>query len=549
MRTRGSRLRGALGLVLGGWLALAACDTTSPLPSPGPATATPPLPPAIPTLTVPPPTATRRPPATATVAPPVPTERPPAVPGTALTVPAPVTPPPTLPPAATQAGCPPGAHPTQAGLGDPYYPLLGNGGYDALHYTLVLTADVAANTLAGTATMTARATQALPAFDLDLSGLAVARVAVDGTPAPFARRGSELVITPTTALPAAAPFTTTVTYGGNPHPLTDGSNSPAAGWINTGDAIYVASEPAGASTWYPVNNHPCDKATYTMRITVPQAYTVAANGRLQQTIDHGAWHTFVWATRDPVASYLVTIDVARFDRQTATGPNGLPLRYYFPPGLPAAIRAGFQQTPDMIAFFSDRFGPFPFEAYGGVVAESNLGFALETQTLSLFGRSVGEGSTSESEVLAHELAHQWFGDSVSLADWQDIWLNEGFATYAQWLWLEHTSGPAALDQRIRQMYTVVQSQQPPPPGTPPPDDLFNLSVYLRGGLTLHALRLRVGDTAFFQILRTYAARYRYGNASTADFIAVAEQVSGQSLHPLFDSWLYAPQLPPLPPGG
>ena len=202
----------------------------------------------------------------------------------------------------------------------------------------------------------------------------------------------------------------------------------------------------------------------------------------------------------------------------------------------------------MIAVFSDLFGPYPFEAYGVVVANVELGFALETQTLSLFGRDILSPfnfGTRAEEVIAHELSHQWFGDSVTPARWQDIWLNEGFATYAEALWIEHEEGEEAFENYMRTLYAVISQPQFTAgaismPGVPPPGDLFNTSVYLRGGWTLHALRLEVGDDAFFEILRSYYDRFKYSNVTTQDFVNVAEEVSGQNLDNLFNRWLYQP---------
>jgi aminopeptidase N len=185
-----------------------------------------------------------------------------------------------------------------------------------------------------------------------------------------------------------------------------------------------------------------------------------------------------------------------------------------------------------------------------VVADRSLGYALETQTLSLFGRDLTSADpASVQTVIAHELAHQWFGDSVSPANWQDIWLNEGFASYAEWLWIEHIAGAQERDRIIVETYRQLDVRAPPPPGSPPRGDLFNDGVYRRGGMTLHALRLRLGDDTFFKILRAYAERYRHGNASTADFIAVAEETGGQELDPLFEGWLYDKRLPEIPEMG
>ena len=484
---------------------------------------------------------------------PLPTASPPATvttsPPPTLTLP-PTATLPTVPASPTQgiaaAACPQAGGTARAdSIGDPYYPQLGNAGYDAQHYTLELTADVAANTLSGTMTLAARATTDLTAFNLDFHGFTISAVSVNSSPATMRRAGDELTVEPAQALRGGTAFTVAVGYHGTPEPVLSPAVDIPLGWQATETGAYVVSEPAGAASWYPVNDHPCDKATYTFRITVPKPYSVAANGQLQDTHDNGPTTTYTWATRDPIASYLVTVDIGDFVQQTGAGPDGLPIRNVFPRNLAAQAARTFAPTADMIAYFSNRFGPYPFEAYGVVVIDADLGYALETQTLSLFGRDAVTGGGGSSEV-PHELAHQWFGDSVSVKSWKDIWLNEGFATYAEALWIEHTQGAAALDTHMRGMYRSVAGNHFAPPGNPPPTNLFNSSVYLRGALTLHALRKTVGDDSFFCILQTYTARYRYGNASTDDFRAVAEAVSGQDLHALFQAWLYDPTMPALP---
>jgi aminopeptidase N len=542
------------------------------------------------------------------------------------------------------------------GLGDPLFPSLGNGGYDALHYTLDLSADIQKNTLSGTVTMDAQATQALSAFNLDFWGFSISAVTVNDEPVDYHRQNAELTIVPATPLAQGDQFTVSVTYSGTPRGVNVVSIPGLGGWTDYGTGAFVASEPAGAEAWYPVNDHPLDKATYTFRITVADPYVVAANGVLTQTIDHGATSTYVWEMRQPMASYLATVDIDRFVLKTSAGPDGLPIRNYFPPDVADSAVQTFGATADMIAFFEDLFGSYPFDAYGVVVANTRLPFALETQTLVLFGRNeVGPSSRGEL-VVVHELSHQWFGDSVSLADWKDIWLNEGFATYASWLWFEHTQGAQTLDSIVRQTYGSIASDtqqfsitiskqqllnvlsqlsldqasmsadaaaqvvhmlvddpaledqvrasvagQPGgeitgqeiltfvdslpfdqvdlkgaqirtlvtllglehllkegaqfpeshylPPGNPTARDLFNGGVYQRGALTLHALRLKVGDKAFFKTLRTYYDRYQYGNATTADFIAVSEEVSGQDLGDFFDAWLHDPIMPDIPEMG
>lgn len=442
--------------------------------------------------------------------------------------------------------------PGAAGIGDPYFETLGNGGYDAQHYTLDLTVDMDENFISGTVTMDALATQDLSVFNLDFLGFQISEISVNQLPAKYLRKERELSITPSEPLVDGDLFTVAVTYSGVPGQNVEGLNVFSAGWTRYRTGVYVAGEPAGASRWYPVNDHPRDKATYTFRITVPEPYVVAANGLLQDTIDNGDTTTYMWAMNQPMASYLATVNIADFVLHTQDG--SVPIRNYFPARLAETAPAVFERTPEMIAYFSEIFGPYPFDAYGVVMADTSLFFALETQSLSLFGaevvpnaitNAIPRWSTGVENVVAHELAHQWFGNSVSPANWQDIWLNEGFASYASALWIEHTQGQAAFEAEMQSYYDVIDNRDYSP-GAPPPGDLFNRGVYLQGAWTLHALRLEVGDEAFFAILRIYYDRFKYANASTADFIAVAEEVSGQDLSALFDAWLFEGGVPPVP---
>lgn len=433
------------------------------------------------------------------------------------------------------------------GIGDAYYPQLGNGGYDALHYTLELSIDPIGNTLSGNCTIEARATQSLSAFNLDFSGLTIEQVTVNGQAAEYQRKESELTITPAEPLNDGDTFTVSVTYSGTPQASPALGGPWKTGWQHTdNNQVFVSSEPSGAATWYPVNDHPLDKATYTFRITVPKPYVVAANGLLQQELDNGDTITDVWEATEPMASYLAAVNIDKYVVETMSDPDGILIRNYLTPDLPEYARTGINKTTEMLSYFSELFGPYPFKAYGIVIVdfpEEESGFAMETQTLSQHELDEHVFSLSD-EVVAHELAHQWFGDSVSLESWQDIWLNEGAATYAEWLWTEYkVSG--SLDTIVRSQYPQY-TVSPDPAGKPLPTDLYSNTVYGRGALTFHALRLRVGDEAFFQILRTYTDRFRYGNASTADFIAVAEEVSGQDLGDFFNAWLYDTKNPPIP---
>jgi len=325
------------------------------------------------------------------------------------------------------------------------------------------------------------------------------------------------------------------------------------GWVTVDGGSFVLSEPDGSASFYPVNDHPLDKATYTFRVTVPKPLEVAANGLLTQTVDNGDTSTFTFELRDPMASYLATINIDEFEIEEMESEGGVPIRNYYSADLPNEVRKPFARQGEMLDYFSEIYGDYPFEVYGSLVLNASLGAALENQTMSIYGvDTIDLNDVEETEAtVAHELSHQWFGDSVSVADWSDIWLNEGFATYSEGLWVEHLDGREALDDWVDYLYTEVTTYPDyfVPPGDPPADDLFNGGVYIRGGLTLHALRLEVGDEAFFEILPTYFERHKNGNAATEDFIAVAEEVSGQELSEFFDTWLHSKTIPPIPEMG
>ena len=451
-------------------------------------------------------------------------------------------------PAADGAAAPsPGA----AGLGDPFVPNLGNGGYDVQHYTIALDVDPLANVITGTTTITAKATQALSAFNLDFAGepidaLTVDAVTVDGRAAAFTHETYELVITPTVAPADTELFTTVVAYHGSPEPIPSLAGE-TIGWFHSpSGAVNVVGEPDGAEGWFPANDYPTDKATFRFEITVPAPYVVAAPGLLRDTEQQGDNIRYVWEMDQPIATYLAAVNIDKYEVETAAGPDGVEIRNYFPQDYPAAERKRYAALPQMIEYFSSLFGPYPYAAYGVLIADPEVeicGFmvAEETPTLSTH---CATGEAADEDVVAHELAHQWFGDSVSVASWQDVWLKEGLATYAQWLWLTRAEGRAALDEMasssLQDMGLTASIAQPPP------YDLYGNGSYIGGALVFHALRLKVGDEAFFKILRTYYDRYKGGSAGTQDFIAVAEEVSGQELSPFFSDWLYSTDLPALP---
>ena len=643
--------------------------------------------------------------------------------------------------------------PGAPGLGDPYFPLDGNGGYDVKHYLLEITYDPATDVLTGKATISARAKQNLSQFNLDFVGLTIESIKVGGGAAEWQRNGGELTVIPHSGIPKGDSFTTIVRYEGVPEPIEDALGT--SGVIPTDDGVVIVGQPHVAATWFPANDHPLDKAAYTFRITVPAGLEAIANGKLERKRTSGGWTTWKWNASEPMASYLATTAVGEFDLhayridglaywdaidpklfevpaprtgdQYAISQKGDPsykrlmrtisvpaggatlsfaitrdtepewdfvfveartvgksdwttlrdlnghtsrstgfscpfwhqlhpfLAHYqtdngdgtcspegssgkwraasgksdgwerwkvdlsnfagsdvkvsisyasddfiqlagafvddivvsagpgstsfeddgntfdgwevpgapagsapnpndwivgtaadAPPPLGADIAASFARQGEIIDFLTKSFGPYPFSTVGGIVDDVDLGFALETQTRPVYSKVFWTAPGFGDGVVVHELAHQWYGDSLALAGWQHIWLNEGFATYAEWLWSER-EGFATVQESFDQAYGLPEDD----PfwtvviGDPGPDDLFDNAVYARGAMTLQQLRLAVGDDDFFRILRQWAAIHAGGNVTTDQFIALAERISGQDLGELFTTWLFTPGKPVL----
>lgn len=425
------------------------------------------------------------------------------------------------------------------GAADPYFPTLGNGGYDVVRYELDLHVDGA--DLDATVVIEATAEVDLDTFNLDFSGFEIASVHVDGELATHVRDGDELVVDPDPVLRAGDTFVVTIDYRGRPEPRPDRVLG-RVGWQQAGSVSVVVAEPYGAHLWFPSNDHPSDKAAFRYRITVPEGTTAIANGLLESTTTEDGRTMWVWDHPDPMPTYLASLAVGDLVLSEPQDVNGVVVRHAFAPALAGAASAAFADTPEMITDLEGLFGPYPFDAYGALVVDANLGFALENQTWSLFGQWIVDGSFSSSRTMVHELAHHWFGNWVTPATWQDIWLNEGFATYAEELWLERTIANYDIDAAMRRA-----TRQPLGPiRDPGANGMFAPSVYWRGALTLHALRRTIGDAAFFQLLRAWLDRHGGEVASTSDFVALATEVAGTDVAPLLDAWLDDPVMPPLP---
>lgn len=420
-----------------------------------------------------------------------------------------------------------------SGLDDLVIPSFGNGGYDISHYDLDLTVDPDADTLQAVASMTVTATANLLAFNFDFAGPEVSEVSVDGVPAVFTREENELTINPVSVIPDGSPFNVRVVYGGTPAPL-EIPGFPKMGWTRTlvREWIVVHGFPHAL---IPGNATTRDKATYSLRVTAPKPLVVSASGTLTSTIDNGDTSTYVWEIGVPVNG--VHFVVSNSIRESVTGPDGLSINNYFGDDVSDITKKEFEIIAEVIELFSERFGPYPFDSYGITFVAESVGFT---------GFAIAGGAIIHSpndRTIAHEIAHQWYGHSVSPAALTDNWLNEGFATYAELLWIEHSDGAAAASEAAEALRANIGSTTRPPAIAETPLDVRDGTAYVRGGLTLHALRSELGDEDFFEVMRTFSERYRYGAASTADFIAVVEEIGGRNLDEFFDDWLYAVPVP------
>lgn len=427
---------------------------------------------------------------------------------------------------------------------DPYAPEHGDPSYRVLEYRLSLRYKVSTNRLDAEAVIVAEALEPLTRFHLDLVGLTASRVRVDGDKRTrFQHTPRQVTVRPSARIEAGQRFEVDVRYSGSPSPRS--SRWGRVGWEELEDGVLVASQPVGAPTWFPCNDRVGDKASYRIELTTEDAYTVVAPGRLVARSSASGRTSWTYVEDIPTATYLVALHIGRY-RTDAVPLGSVPGAVHYPAALRTPVSATVANLPRMLALFERSFGPYPLGRYDMVVTPDVLEIPLEAQGMAVFGSNFTDGRWESERLVAHELAHQWFGNSIGLETWRDIWLNEGFACYAEWLWSEESGGPTAHHQAKKHWELLDGLPQDLVLGDPGPDLIFDDRVYKRGALTLHALRRVVGDEVFFRILQSWTAANEGATATTADFIALAEQVAGWRLGGLFVEWLEDRALPKLP---
>ncbi len=332
-------------------------------------------------------------------------------------------------------------------------------------------------------------------------------------------------------------FKLKVVYEGTPK--LAGLSAFVFGEIDGRSAVYNLSEPSYASTWFPCNDIPSDKVLLDIKITNDSSQTSISNGFLVSKELNRDRMTYHWKTYYPISTYLICLYSSKYvefeDKYISADGDTMPIQYYAFPNQLDEAKIDFKDTPKMIAFFSKTFGEYPFikEKYGIAEFLWQMG-AMEHQTITGIGSNFVGGKNFFEDVYVHELAHHWWGNAVGPATWKDIWLNEGFATYSEALYAESKSGKDALQSTMLNKFSDEFSNMLYDPG----ENLFSPTVYDKGAWVLHMLRWEVGDSIFFEILRTYFEKFKYKSAATNDFIHVCENLSKRDLTKFFDQWVF-----------
>jgi len=431
------------------------------------------------------------------------------------------------------------------GIGDPYFPHDGNPGYQVRHYDIDVRYRPATRLLAGTTTIRLVPKRRLSSFSLDLL-LHARRVAINGTRVRFSQTQHELTVRPRRPLAAAKAVDVQVTYRGRPVGLRYNGEAPLK---KTRTGAIALGEPHVAAWWYPSNDHPSDKARFDITLRVPRGFEAISNGGLLGHRDRGETSVWRWSVGKPMTTYLAFAAFGQYRIEHGQTASGKGFLYAVEKGLrPSTAKAAWRSlrlTGEITRWLERSWGRYPYRQIGGVVPNTSLGFALENQTRPVYSPYFFGYGVSRS-IIVHEMAHQWFGDRVAVKRWKHIWLNEGPATYAEWMWESHRGGRTPQ----RQFLNTYRSFEPSsafwklPIGDPGSNRIFDEAVYVRGAMVIQALRNRVGDCDFFSIMRHWVHANADGLGGTHEFKVRAERISGEQLDSLFRSWLLSGKKPP-----
>lgn len=405
------------------------------------------------------------------------------------------------------------------------------------------------NKLIGKAVLQCTALEAATHIVLDLVGLRASKVQLDGRKtAKFSQRAEHLVVTPASALKPGQQFTLDIRYDGNPQPRRGLWGE--VGWEELTDGVLVAGQPNGAASWFPCNDHPRSKSSFLISVTTDANYRPVCNGRLMSVSRKSSRETWVYEHSEPMATYLATLQIGRYvlvPLNPADTHHRVPQFAAVTLEMADAARHGLRRQPDMMRTFEDCFGPYPFTEYTSVVTDDDLEIPLEAQTVSIFGRNHLRDTWEAQRLIAHELSHQWFGNSLTAGSWKDIWLHEGFACYAEWLWSEESRTMTVAARALAAWKKLDAGPQDLLIGDPGPELMFDDRVYKRGALAVHAVRLAAGDPAFFAFLQHWTTNNRHGSVSTESFIEAADSfIPGFDAASILRPWLYDAVLPSLP---
>lgn len=440
-------------------------------------------------------------------------------------------------------------------LTDAYTPDRGDPAYEVTHYDLDLDYKVSTNRLAGRAVLEITALEDVRRLVVDLVGLRVLKVSVGGRAAKWVHRGPRVVVTPSVPLARGERTQVAITYAGTPGPVATRWGD--VGWEELTEGALVAAQPNGAATWFPCNDHPRTKATYRLAFECDSPYDVVATGALVAARARGSRTRRVFEQDVPMATYLATVHVGHYVRR-ALAPADVPIAVVLPATRERDVMHDLERLPAMTSLYEALFGPYPFEDYTVVVTADDLEIPLEAHAMATFGPNWLDGRRRHERLVAHELAHQWFGNSLTPSTWADIWLNEGFACYAEWLWAEHADGVPVRVNAATHWSRLSRLAQDVVLADPGPDHMFDDRVYKRGALTLHALRVELGDVAFFDLLRDWVAAHRHGSVTTDEFVSHVEtfvreippvdgdgngDAAGRRARDLLERWLWATPLP------